>query len=66
MPSQAPVDGPTPVAWAHSSVSTFGVGYVAPVSGLDVQSGIEGMVEGSAMSQLRNGEQSMQLEGLPR
>ncbi|TDL28646.1 hypothetical protein BD410DRAFT_781162 [Rickenella mellea] len=43
----------TPAAWAHSSVSTFGVRYSAPVADLSTQQSIEALVEGSDMSTLR-------------
>lgn len=44
-----------PAQWAQSSVSTFGVRYSHPVTGLSTQHGVEAMVEGSDMSRLREG-----------
>ena len=49
------VRGPTPSAWAHSSVSTFGVRYNSPLPDLSPAHGVEALVEGSEMSMLREG-----------
>jgi len=46
---------PTPAAWAHSSVSTFGVTYTPPVPGLTTSQGVEALVEGSDMSLIHEG-----------
>ena len=48
--------GHTPSAWAHSSVSTFGVRYNPPLPDLSPAHGVEALVEGSEMSMLREGE----------
>ena len=48
----------TPLAWAHSSVSTFGARYSPPVQDMSPWHSVEALVEGSDMSILR--------EGLPR
>ncbi len=45
---------PAPTEWAHSSVSTFGVRYTHPFSVATTQHEIEGMVEGSDMSTIRD------------
>lgn len=50
---------PTPAAWAHSSVSTFGVTYTPPVPGLTTPQGVEALVEGSDMSLIHEGLFSM-------
>ena len=47
--------GPSPLAWAHSSVSTFGVRYNPPLPDLSPAHGAEALVEGSEMSMLREG-----------
>ena len=47
--------GHTPSAWAHSSVSTFGVRYNPPLPDLSPAHGVEALVEGSEMSMLRQG-----------
>ncbi|KAJ7597016.1 glycosyltransferase family 31 protein [Mycena floridula] len=44
---------PTPVAWSHSSVSTFGVRYVPPFPDLNPVQSVEALVEGSEMSMLQ-------------
>jgi hypothetical protein len=49
------VGGQTPSAWAHSSVTTFGVRYSPPVPDLSPSHGVEALVEGSEMSMLREG-----------
>ena len=49
------VRGPTPSAWAHSSVSTFGVRYTPPLPDLSPAHSIEALVEGSDMSMIREG-----------
>ena len=49
------VNGRTPSAWAHSSVSTFGVRYDPPLPDLSPAHGVEALVEGSEMSMLREG-----------
>jgi hypothetical protein len=49
------VSGRTPSAWAHSSVSTFGVRYDPPLPNLSPAHGVEALVEGSEMSMLREG-----------
>lgn len=57
-PSVSPVgsvNGGTPSAWAHSSVSTFGVRYDPPLPELSPAHGVEALVEGSEMSMLREG-----------
>ena len=57
-PSVTPVgsvNGGTPSAWAHSSVSTFGVRYDPPLPDLSHAHGVEALVEGSEMSMLREG-----------
>jgi hypothetical protein len=46
---------PTPASWAYSSVTTFGVRYAPPVSNLTRVQNVEALVEGSAMSKLREG-----------
>jgi hypothetical protein len=46
---------PTPSAWAHSSVSTFGVRYVPPIPDLTTFQSVEALVEGSDMSMIREG-----------
>ncbi|KII86467.1 glycosyltransferase family 31 protein [Plicaturopsis crispa FD-325 SS-3] len=48
-------NAPTPSAWAHSSVSTFGVRYQAPLSELTPWQSVQALVEGSDMSMLREG-----------
>ena len=50
------VSGHTPSAWAHSSVSTFGVRYHPLLPDLSPAHGVEALVEGSEMSMLREGE----------
>jgi len=45
----------TPADWAHSSVSTFGVRYNAPIQDLTPAQSVEALVEGSDMSMLREG-----------
>ncbi|KAJ3512058.1 hypothetical protein NLJ89_g3749 [Agrocybe chaxingu] len=47
--------GGTPAAWAHSSVSTFGVRYTPPLPDLSSTQSVEALVEGSDMSQIREG-----------
>ncbi|KAF8807379.1 hypothetical protein BYT27DRAFT_7189471 [Phlegmacium glaucopus] len=47
--------GPTPSAWAHSSVSTFGVRYQPPLLDLSPAYSIEALVEGSDMSMIQEG-----------
>ena len=58
-PSETAVGGvsghTTPSAWAHSSVSTFGVRYDPPLPDLSPAHGAEALVEGSGMSLLREG-----------
>ena len=54
-PSPVGVNIPTPAAWAHSSVSTFGVRYSPPVSDLTSPQSVEALVEGSDMSMIREG-----------
>ena len=57
-PSVTPVgsvNGRTPSAWAHSSVSTFGLRYDPPLPDLSPAHGVEALVEGSEMSMLREG-----------
>lgn len=49
------VQGPTSSAWAHSSVSTFGARYNPPLPKLSPAHSVEALVEGSAMSMLREG-----------
>ena len=49
------VSGQTLSAWAHSSVSTFGVRYHPPLPDLSLSHGVEALVEGSEMSMLREG-----------
>jgi len=46
---------PTPTAWAFSSVSTFGVRYQLPLQELSIPHSVEALVEGSEMSQIREG-----------
>lgn len=48
-------NAPTPSAWAHSSVSTFGVRYAPPLPDLPARQTVEALVEGSEMSLLREG-----------
>lgn len=48
-------DIPTPAAWAHSSVSTFGIRYTSPISNMTTWQSVEALIEGSDMSQLREG-----------
>lgn len=43
----------TPLAWAHSSVSTFGVRYSPPIQDMSLWHSVEALVEGSDMSMLR-------------
>jgi hypothetical protein len=45
----------TPLAWAHSSVSTFGVRYSPPIQDMPLWHSVEALVEGSDMSMLREG-----------
>ena len=45
----------TPLAWAHSSVSTFGARYSPPIQDMSLWHTIEALVEGSDMSMLREG-----------
>ena len=45
----------TPLAWAHSSVSTFGVRYSPPIQDMSLWHSVEALVEGSDMSMLREG-----------
>lgn len=45
----------TPLAWAHSSVSTFGVRYSPPIQDMSLLHSVEALVEGSDMSMLREG-----------
>lgn len=45
----------TPLAWAHSSVSTFGMRYSPPIQGMSLWYSVEALVEGSDMSMLREG-----------
>jgi len=54
-PSVTAVGSVTPSAWAHSSVSTFGVRYSPPLPNLSPAHGVEALVEGSKMSMLREG-----------
>lgn len=49
------VSGHIPSAWAHSSVSTFGVRYSPPLPDLSPAHGVEALVEGSKMSNLPEG-----------
>jgi len=44
-----------PATWAQSTVSRFGARYAAPVADLGLAHSVEALVEGSAMSQLREG-----------
>lgn len=57
--TQIPATGgslaPTPAAWAHSSVSTFGVRYTPPIPELTSTQSVEALVEGSDMSMIREG-----------
>lgn len=53
--TQASLDLGSPVAWAYSSVSTFGARYSPPISDLKVKEGVEALVEGSEMSYLKEG-----------
>lgn len=46
---------PTPLSWAQSSVSTFGVTYQAPLQDLTTAESVEALVEGSEMSRIREG-----------
>ncbi|KAJ7293554.1 glycosyltransferase family 31 protein [Mycena rebaudengoi] len=46
---------PSPSDWAYSSVSTFGVRYAPPVPDLTIPQSVEALVEGSEMSNLREG-----------
>lgn len=50
-----PSDLRSPASWAYSSVSTFRVRYSPPIQDLTTVQGIEAMVEGSAMSRLKEG-----------
>jgi hypothetical protein len=45
----------TPDAWAHSSVSTFGVRYTSPLQEMTTWQSVEALIEGSDMSKLREG-----------
>ncbi|KAF9787168.1 glycosyltransferase family 31 protein [Thelephora terrestris] len=45
----------TPLAWAHSSVSTFGERYSPPIQDMSLWHSVEALVEGSDMSMLREG-----------
>jgi len=45
----------TPLAWAHSSVSTFGTRYSPPIQDMSLWHSVEALVEGSDMSMLREG-----------
>jgi len=57
-PRVTPMTGsilPTPAAWAHSSVSTFGTRYSPPLPNLGTLHSVEALVEGSGMSVLREG-----------
>ena len=45
----------TPLAWAHSSVSTFGARYSPPIQDMSLWHSVEALVEGSDMSMLREG-----------
>lgn len=45
----------TPLAWAHSSVSTFGARYSPPIQDMSLWHSVEALVEGSDMSVLREG-----------
>ncbi|KAJ7103555.1 glycosyltransferase family 31 protein [Mycena belliarum] len=56
--SLTPGGTPTPTDWAYSSVSTFGVRYV-PIPDLTIPQSVEALVEGSAMSTLRQPLPSM-------
>jgi hypothetical protein len=49
------VNDHTPSAWAHSSVSKFGVRYDPPLPDLSPAHSVEALVEGSEMSMLREG-----------
>ncbi|KAL1951883.1 hypothetical protein VTO73DRAFT_1032 [Trametes versicolor] len=46
-------DVPAPQRWALSTVSTFGTRYVPPYPGLSLEHSVEGLVEGSQMSLVR-------------
>ncbi|KAH7883558.1 glycosyltransferase family 31 protein [Phlebopus sp. FC_14] len=46
---------PTPSSWAYSSVSTFGAQYQQPLQDMTLLETVEALVEGSAMSKLRDG-----------
>ncbi|KAG0708833.1 glycosyltransferase family 31 protein [Suillus ampliporus] len=46
---------PTPLSWAHSSVSTFGTRYQQPLQEMDLAHSVEALVEGSDMSKLHEG-----------
>lgn len=54
-PTATAEGSPSPPAWAHSSVSTFGVRYDPPLPELSPAHGAEALVEGSEMSMLREG-----------
>lgn len=43
----------TPLAWAHSSVSAFGVRYSPPIQDMSLWYSVEALIEGSDMSMLR-------------
>jgi len=45
----------TPLAWAHSSVSTFGARYSPPIQDMSLWHSVEALVEGSDISMLREG-----------
>ncbi len=51
-------DVPAPERWARSTVSTFGTRYVPPYPGLSLEHSVEGLVEGSQMSLVREGASS--------
>jgi len=46
---------PTPSAWAHSSVTTFGVRYAPPMPDMTISQSVESLVEGSDMSMIHEG-----------
>lgn len=49
-----PIGDSSPSSWAYSSVSTFKVRYNPPLPDLNTLQGVEALVEGSAMSKLRD------------
>lgn len=46
---------PTPLQWAYSSVSTWGVRYSPPLPDMKTSHSVEALVEGSEMSTIREG-----------